>query len=137
MSRCELHHCDPPLYLLAAASVWPAGPSCCRRLRACSLLPLQLPLTCPPGCRSARTTNLSCLPPLPPCQELFHEYWRALRLPGTPVKTFRLRLFLFPAAEDPYTPEDLAYFSASRSSRWVLHRRCVLLLRAAAHPVVE
>lgn len=41
-------------------------------------------------------------------QELYDEYLRALRLPGTPVKTFRLRLFLFPAAEDAYTPEDLA-----------------------------
>lgn len=39
--------------------------------------------------------------------ELFGEYERALRLPGTPIKTFRLRIFLFPAAEDPYTPEDL------------------------------
>lgn len=40
-------------------------------------------------------------------QELFDEYFRALRLPGTPIKTFRLRLFLFRAAEVPYTPEDL------------------------------
>lgn len=39
--------------------------------------------------------------------ELFDEYSRALRLPGTPIKTFRLRLFLFRAAEVPYTPEDL------------------------------
>jgi serine/threonine protein kinase len=31
-----------------------------------------------------------------------------MRLPGTPVKTFRLRVFLFRAAEEPYTPEDLA-----------------------------
>jgi hypothetical protein len=37
-------------------------------------------------------------------------------MPGTPIKTFRLRLFLFPAAEEPYTPEDLAIFSASRTS---------------------
>ncbi|KAL4860150.1 putative serine/threonine-protein kinase SIS8 [Chlorella vulgaris] len=50
-------------------------------------------------------------------KELFHEYSRALRMPGTPIKTFRLRVFLFPAAEDPYTPEDLAFYSeASRSS---------------------
>ncbi|KAG7667905.1 hypothetical protein Ndes2526B_g01686 [Nannochloris sp. 'desiccata'] len=39
--------------------------------------------------------------------ELFDEYFRALRLPNTPIKTFRLRLFLFRAAEVPYTPEDL------------------------------
>jgi hypothetical protein len=39
-------------------------------------------------------------------------------MPGTPIKTFRLRLFLFAAAEDPYTPEDIAYFSSSRTSRW-------------------
>lgn len=41
-------------------------------------------------------------------EELFDEYVRALCLPGTPVKTFRLRMFLFPASEDPYTPEDMA-----------------------------
>ena len=42
-----------------------------------------------------------------PFQELFDEYFRALKLPGTPVKTFRLCLFLFRAAEVPYTLEDL------------------------------
>lgn len=41
-------------------------------------------------------------------QELYDEYFRALKLPGTPIKTFRIRLFLFKAAEEPYTPEDLA-----------------------------
>jgi hypothetical protein len=40
--------------------------------------------------------------------ELYGEYFRALRQPGTPIRTFRLRLFLFRAAEDPYTPEDIA-----------------------------
>lgn len=53
-------------------------------------------------------------------QELFDEYARALRLPGTPVKTFRLRVFLFRAAEDPLTPEDIAAadkYLSSRASR--------------------
>ena len=44
--------------------------------------------------------------------ELCGEYFRALRTPGTPVRTFRLRLFLFPAAEEPLTPEDLALVEA-------------------------
>lgn len=63
-------------------------------------------------------------------QELFGEYRHALRLPGTPIKTFRLRLFLFPAAEEPVTPEDLAFYShASHSSRWVLlYCKCCWLL---------
>lgn len=38
---------------------------------------------------------------------MYGEYFRALKLPGTPVKTFRLHIFLFKAAEEPYTPEDL------------------------------
>jgi hypothetical protein len=45
-------------------------------------------------------------------------------MPGTPIKTFRLRLFLFAAAEDPYTPEDIAYFSSSRTSRWAAGCMC-------------
>ena len=44
-------------------------------------------------------------------------------MPGTPIKTFRLRIFLFRAAEDPLTPEDIAAadkFLNSRASRWAL-----------------
>lgn len=74
------------------------------------------------------------LPPATPVQELFGEYHHALRLPGTPIKTFRLRLFLFPAAEEPVTPEDLAFYS--HSSRCVLPllgcRCCLCGLQAAA-----
>jgi len=51
-------------------------------------------------------------------QEMFEEFFRALKVPGTPVKTFRLRVVLFPAAEEPMTPEELAdaqhFFSTSR-----------------------
>lgn len=49
---------------------------------------------------------------------MFEEFFRALKVPGTPVKTFRLLVVLFPAAEEPMTPEELAdaqhFFSASR-----------------------
>lgn len=41
-------------------------------------------------------------------QSLFDEYFTHLRKATTPVKTFRLQLYLFRAAEEPYTPEDLA-----------------------------
>ncbi|GAB4816617.1 hypothetical protein N2152v2_003663 [Parachlorella kessleri] len=50
-------------------------------------------------------------------QELFDEYARALRMPGTPVKTFRMRVFLFRAAEDPLTPEDIVAGDRYLSSR--------------------
>lgn len=51
-------------------------------------------------------------------QEMLDEYQRGLRIPGTPIKTFRLRVLLFPAAEEPFTPEEIAdgefFFSRSR-----------------------
>jgi hypothetical protein len=53
-------------------------------------------------------------------QELADEYARALHLPGTVFKAFRLQAFLFPAAEDAYTPEDMAtadQYLGSRASR--------------------
>ncbi len=46
------------------------------------------------------------------------EYQRGLQVPGTPIKTFRLRVFLFPALDEPFTPEEIAdgeqFFSRSR-----------------------
>lgn len=53
-------------------------------------------------------------------KEMFEEYFRGLRMPGTPVKTFRLRVFLFPAEEEPFTPEDILdgqHLLSSRTSR--------------------
>jgi hypothetical protein len=51
-------------------------------------------------------------------QEMLDEYHRGLRIPGTPIKMFRLRVLLFRAAEEPFTPEELAdgeqFFSRSR-----------------------
>ena len=41
-------------------------------------------------------------------QEMFAEYFRALRQPATPVRTFRLRAVLFPAVEQSMTEEELA-----------------------------
>ena len=35
-------------------------------------------------------------------QELYEEYFLALQRPGTPVKTFRVKLFLFPALQDEW-----------------------------------
>jgi hypothetical protein len=49
---------------------------------------------------------------------MLDEYHRGLRIPGTPIKMFRLRVLLFRAAEEPFTPEELAdgeqFFSRSR-----------------------
>ena len=41
-------------------------------------------------------------------QEMMDEYLRALRLPGTPVRTFRLRAVLLRAMEQDLTFEELA-----------------------------
>ena len=59
---------------------------------------------------------------------MFEEFFRALKVPGTPVKTFRLRVLLFPAAEEPMTPEELAdaqhFFSTSRCAPAGPRSRC-------------
>ena len=41
-------------------------------------------------------------------QEMMDEYFRALRQPGTPLRSFRLRAVLFPAVEHDLTSEELA-----------------------------
>lgn len=53
-------------------------------------------------------------------QEMFEEYFRGLNLPGTPAKTFRLRVFLFfDMIQEPLTPAEYedgcAFFRTSRS----------------------
>ncbi|KAK9829327.1 hypothetical protein WJX72_005201 [[Myrmecia] bisecta] len=54
-------------------------------------------------------------------QEMFDEYWRSLRLPGTPVKSFRIRVYLFPAEEEELTAEELqegtVFFRSSSADR--------------------
>ena len=35
------------------------------------------------------------------------EYFAHLERPGTPLKTFRIKVFAFPAAEDPLTPDEI------------------------------
>lgn len=35
-------------------------------------------------------------------QELYDEYFQAMQRPGTPVKTFRIKLYLFPALQDEW-----------------------------------
>lgn len=66
-------------------------------------------------------------------QEMLEEYQRGLRIPGTPIKTFRLRVLLFRASEEPFTPEELAdgeqFFSRSRcepssGARWTSWLGC-------------
>lgn len=44
-------------------------------------------------------------------QEMFDEYLRIIASPGMKDKGFRLRVFLFPAEEEIYVPEDLAVTS--------------------------
>jgi len=44
--------------------------------------------------------------PSPPSQEMFEEYTTHLMRPGTPSKTFRIRVFVFAAAEEPYAPDQ-------------------------------
>ena len=57
-------------------------------------------------------------------QEMFDEYQRGLAVPGTPIRTFRLRVLLFAVVEvpysvgDPFTPEEIQdgrdFFARSR-----------------------
>ena len=58
-------------------------------------------------------------------QEMLDEYQRGLHIPGTPIKTFRLRVFLFPALDEPFTPEEIAdgeqFFSLSRYEPAIRH----------------
>jgi hypothetical protein len=37
---------------------------------------------------------------------MFEEYMRGLRVPGTPIRTFRLRVFLFGVVEVPYSVDE-------------------------------
>jgi len=40
-------------------------------------------------------------------QELVEDYLAHLQLPGTPRKTFRIKVFVFMAAEEPLTPDEI------------------------------
>ena len=89
-------------------------PCCCCCAGAGSLIrrplgPRAAPPARLPGLRASHGVH---------AQEMFEEFFLALKVPGTPVKTFRLRVLLFPAAEEPMTPEELAdaqhFFSTSR-----------------------
>lgn len=40
-------------------------------------------------------------------QELVDEYYDHLARPGTPLKTFRIRVFAFAATEAPIKPDDI------------------------------
>lgn len=85
---------------------------------------------------SAHTHNL---------QEMFEEYASHLLRPGTPSKTFRIKLFVFAAAEEPLTPDEIMdgenFF---RSGSWGAEARCAcmhssstesaILASACTHP---
>jgi hypothetical protein len=80
-------------------------------------LPSLLNLSYSDGHHGAETDSSTFFPF--PCvgQEMFDEYVRALAQPGTPVKTFRLRVFLFRAQEDIFMPEHLLAMSRNSSER--------------------
>jgi hypothetical protein len=40
-------------------------------------------------------------------QELIEDYLAHLQRPGTPCKTFRIKVFVFMAAEEPLTPDEI------------------------------
>lgn len=42
-----------------------------------------------------------------PLQELIEDYLAHLARPGTPCKTFRIKVFVFMAAEEPLTPDEI------------------------------
>lgn len=60
----------------------------------------------PPPPASAYCLTLLCVVPGVP-QELVEDYLSHLERPGTPSKTFRIRVFVFMAAEDPLTPDEI------------------------------
>ncbi len=48
-------------------------------------------------------------------QELYDEYLQAMRRPGTQVRTFRVKIFLFPALQDELDTEEDRW----EMDRWV------------------
>lgn len=53
---------------------------------------------------TARSVGLTCVGGL---QELIEDYLAHLERPGTPFKTFRIKVFVFMAAEEPLTPDEI------------------------------
>jgi hypothetical protein len=41
-------------------------------------------------------------------QEMYEEYFKAVKANETPGKTFRLKMWLFAAKEEEVTPEDIS-----------------------------
>jgi hypothetical protein len=81
----------------------------CRQAPWCS----SEPHTCAPRSRPCyqqtvcpAPTNTHTRPPLQ-TQELQDDYLTALARPGTPYKTFRIKVYVFAAAEDPLTPDEI------------------------------
>lgn len=64
-------------------------------------------------------------------QELYEEYDAALRRPGTPLKTFRIKVFVFPACQDVREvcdeeggDEDALMIESRPDPRWVFLSQC-------------
>lgn len=53
-----------------------------------------------------RPENLITISDNSDLEEMFEEYMRGLRVPGTPIRTFRLRVFLFGVVEVPYSVDE-------------------------------
>lgn len=52
--------------------------------------------------------NILHCPALRLCwQELIEDYMAHLQRPGTPCKTFRIKVFVFMASEEPLTPDEI------------------------------
>jgi len=79
------HACLPPLLLLPYAPPRP------------QLLPLWHTLVYLRACARALTPPPTIAAPC--LQELYEEYFAALRRPGTPLKTFRVKVYVFPALQ--------------------------------------
>ena len=121
---------DSDLHVSSALVIRSRG-SALPRMITCALpcfnsLQLGLPV-CWLCCHSGSSTWLYLqLTRFPVSQEMFEEYFRGLNLPGTPAKTFRLRVFLFfDMIQEPLTPAEYedgcAFF---RTARCTCHSCC-------------
>lgn len=61
-------------------------------------------------------------------QELYEEYFAALRRPGTPLKTFRVKVYVFPALqfETMYAAPESGHVDARYECPWLYCLQAVL-----------
>ena len=70
------------------------------------------------GCYTSQCSTSSHKSPLAP-QELYAEYFSALSRPGTPLKTFRVKVYVFPALQ--FETMYAAPEAEDVEARWVQH----------------